>query len=222
MSDVGTLVTDAEVADFVKNHSAAGKFSMTEALIIRGVEAKIRRAIGEAFVQTVYTDEAYSVDWEKQSGQFVTVENSRLILKHGPVSSFGALKLVTSRDAVTGAPSATYTIPRNAYFVDMDNGVIQIIDPALIDPNALYPGGLFPAGVGNLLATYTAWSSQPPADLKLLTLKIIARINGTQRAGRWGQSSTASPDGSTTNYLDMSFTSDEEGDLDPFRTGFYA
>ena len=219
MAEVGVLVTDEEVSDFVHGWSAVGSFKNSEQILIQGVEAEVERECGRTFTSTTYTDEEYSIPEVIVRDSLVIRQATEFRLKQYPVTTFTALKKVTERSTVTGLATATETLAREGYHVELPTGIVRIIKPDKLDPFNIWPGTGFPQGTMILLATYTAGSI--PKDLKLLVLQIIARLFIQQKNMLWGRTSQGI-DGLNNTYPDIAFTESEMRKLHRFKKWHFA
>lgn len=223
MPDIGTLVTDAEIFSFAHGTwSQVGNFNDAEKVIIRGVEAKLKRACGLDFISDEFTEDI-TIELAPRQDGFLVFQRDRFVLRRPPIQTFEELLWIIERDATTGLPTQTAVIPRNSYVVDMDTGLVRLqTAPIPLSSFDVYPMVGFPEGIAIMQASYTGFSATVPADLKLLAIKIMVRLHGVWRNHRWGQTSVAGPEGSSSEYPDVFLTADESGELDMFRTGFFA
>ena len=219
MADVGSIATNDEVYSFCKASGwpSNGSFEPVHDILIKGVESEVAHVTGRTFPTGVKTDEEHSIPPAILRDGFAIGQTFEFQVKHYPITAWSSLKKVTGRDASSGAVSSSDTIQRNSYHVDLETGVVRMIDPSTLSLWDTYPGAGFPAGTKILLATYTAGYAPAdiPDDLKLLVLQIIARLFIQQKNGLWGQTSQAI-EGFQNNYPDVEFTKSEMGKLERF------
>ena len=218
-ADIGTIVSDAEVISFVQDWSVEGNFTLAEEVLIRGVEAKVRRETGQDYVSSTHADEEHTIKAPITRDGVIIREGTEFRVNNFPVTSWTSLKKVTARDATTGDPSTTETIQRNSYHVELTSGIVRMISPDLLDEFDAWPSNGFPSGTMILLATYTA--GNVPDDLKLLVLQILARLHLQQKNKLWGRTSQ-SVDGLQNNYPDIAFTQSELRAIKQFKKWHFA
>jgi len=206
VADIGSIVTDEEVSSFITGWSQPGEFTKAEQALVKGVESEVEQETGRTFSVTTYTDEEYSIGPPVINAGIIVRETIAFRLNQYPVTTFTSLKKVTARDASTGLASATETLQRNSYHVEMSSGIVRMISPDLLNAFDVWPDSGFPHGTKILLATYTAGTV--PDWLKLLVLRVIARLSIQQKNNRWGRTSE-SVDGLNNEYPDVDFTKGE-------------
>ena len=218
-ADIGQIITDAEAHAFIDGFAQADEIVQT--LLIRGVEAKIIRRTGQKLVNTTITDEEISIAPETVRDGIVINPRTEWRVRYSPILTWTSLKAVTARNESSGAVSASDVLQRNSYHVDLPSGIVRLLNQPGVQPFEIYPSQSFPTGIKNLLASYTTGllSVGAPYDLKLLALKIVARLFLQQKNNRWDSSTMSFGDTSVT-FLNVEFTKGEEGDVDMFRRPF--
>lgn len=205
MPDVGTLVTDVEVQNFlpgVPSVSADAKIPT----IIKAVEAAVRKATGRQLLSATYSEEEYSIRPPRYAAGLPQKYSSTIQLKEYPVTTFTSLKVVGSRNASDGLVASSTTLDKNVYNVDTVSGIIRLYNmftpqaAILLQNDLLSTSSSFQTGVAIMLATYTAGyaAAAIPFDLKEAILITIA-YHWQMRAGDgWHLSSKESHIGTTT------------------------
>ncbi len=148
----------SEVEQRLKRNNAIAE-DETVALMVKGIEAKVKLLINRFFETQSFTQQAHDVD----------INQTVIFLTETPVTTFTTLEFVTSRDDLTGLPDGTQVLDRDTYFVDTDAGIVE----SLIGP--------FPRGRAAVLATYAAGYSAADISgnvkLEVLVMKeLLLRI----------------------------------------------
>lgn len=227
MGDTGKIVSDQLVSSFVSKITLPIKTS--EALIIQACEEVVQAFCKRIFAITQYVDKEYSIRVGEDVYSGMIVRRRRTLhLGQYPVTTFLSLKTVTARSESTGEVSESYTIPRNAFYVNRDTGMITLIGSLL---NVSYPSQVmysdflapfatssFLEGTANILATFTAGYTEAtmPKALQLAVLQIIARQYVLMEREGWLLESVTTDFGSTV-YKRVTLTPEEELMLTPFK-----
>jgi len=190
-----------------------------ESIIVRTVEALVRRKVSIVGEELEIEGEEYSIPWPTVQDDIVIRRPTSFILRRAPVGEFTALKVVTERSAVDGSVTASTEFPRNGYHVELSTGIVRELDWVLT-PLWPYPG--LPPGTMNLLADYSVVvpSSGDAALMRMVCFMAAARIFNQFKNNRWDVASV-SFDGSSTSYLDVCLTKQEEGMLAPLKRGVF-
>jgi hypothetical protein len=182
MADVGAIVTDAEVLDWLDVQTLKRN---SEQLILEA-EAFWLTELDRAFVQDTYT-----TLHDVYPGQ------KKILLEDRPVTTFTSLHYVSSR-ASDGTPTyVAYTA--DEYVVDEDAGIVKKLS------------GSFPEGKEEVRSIYTAGftaaqiaatSHKDVAMLKALIRWYIQRMHMLTNSGgpKMHMRSASAPDGGSTSY----------------------
>jgi len=178
---IGTIITDDEVLALIPGVSSIG---VGEALLIKAAEEAVQKHCGRVFASTTYTDEEVDIEpGELGYAGSISVQRKNFFLAQAPVTTFTSIKQVLARSVTTGAPSETYVIPRNAYYVNMRLGIVTLVEPSyyVYSENTLLNLGAmtsWPTGKAILLCSYIAGYSvaNMPSNLKAAVLMALARM----------------------------------------------
>jgi hypothetical protein len=181
MADTGSIVTDAEVQDYLDISSLDNK----TALIVKAAEAFWFGDLDRAFIEASYT-----------TLHDINPSQNVLLLEDRPVTEFTKLEYVSSR-ASDGTP--TYIeYDGDEYVVDSEAGIVRKLS------------GSFPAGAQEIRSTYTAGftaaqiaatSHYDIAILKSLLCWSIARQHMLITGGpKMHMRSSTAPEGGSTSY----------------------
>lgn len=210
-------MTDAEVIGFVNTIDTIAENSKEE-LLVNAVEDTVENYCQRKFESQIITDEEHSIGREAAWHGLVIKPANQFRLKQFPITTFTELKFVTERDETTGAPSQTTVITRNRYHVDLETGVVTLLERPLDHLHTLGGNSFrsFPHGTAVLLATYTAGFVTTPNDLKVAILQIIARISRMRSDDSFTETQVFSEFGSTM-WNRVTLTKEEMLFLDSFR-----
>lgn len=227
MADIGVIGTDQEYALMVAGFKGAGDFGSIskEAIIIRTVEAALRREMQFPLDAETVTNEEYSIEFPIIQNDVMISRRTSFMLRRAPIASWDALKIATARDATTGAVSSTQTLPRNSYHVELSTGLVRELNWTLIQGFLLqlWPEFSFPAGTMNLLASYhiAAISGDISAAAKAVAFMAANRLFKKFQNNSFDVMSI-SIDGMSTTYLSKGFFTDMELSLiKPFKKGVF-
>lgn len=219
MANVGVFATDQEYAVMIPGFKQVGDFGVgvdRASLIIRCVEASLRREINIPLSDQVIVGEEHTMAWPTfQDGMLIRRQTS-FMLRGSPVKTFSGLRIALTRSDVDGSVLTSSTIPRASYHVDMQSGVVQELEGTLMQGFLLtiWPDFGFPSGTMALLADYT--TSVPESDIglqaKMVCFMAVARIWNEFEKNRFGVTSS-SFNGVSTSYLNVQWTPEEMGYL---------
>jgi hypothetical protein len=223
MANVGTFATDAEYSVMVPGFPQPGEYGQTgsidrPSILIRCVEAAIRREVNLPDAAETVTGDEYSIEWPQVQDGVIINRQTSFMLRRSPISEFTGLRIVGSRDPITGAVLTSTTIPRNSYHVELDTGIVRELTWSLMQgyPFPIWPGGGFPSGTMILQADYKTATGQATDDLsqqvKLVCFMAVARLFKQFENNRWDIASM-SMDGQSITYIDVQFTKQELGHL---------
>lgn len=229
VTNVGTLATDQEYAT-VKGFPEAGEFGSgpegtLASIIIRAVEAAVRREVNVAGEETEIEGEEYTIAYPTLQDDIIVRRQTAFMLRSAPVETFTALRIATARSATDGSVTSSLTVPRNAYHVELSTGIVRELEWSLLQtlvgswPLPYY--GL-PPGTMMLLADYTALApaSGDAAQMKVVCLMMASRLFNQFKNNRWDVASL-SFDGTSTSYLDCYLTKQEMGHLSSMKRGIF-
>lgn len=233
MADLGQIVTDSEAASIPSWPQGVGSsWPLLNQIILKMVEAEILGKANMVVGETAYTREEYTIETPVRRDNVVTHAKDLIMIQHAPIKTWTKLEVVQQRDSSTGLPTVVSEIPRQAYNVAMDSGIVRLLysvplDPSIwpypmsLDPNNLWPfAGSFPPGVAGLLATYSGGVSSVPYDLKGLALMVMARTWKKFQNSDW-ELASISMQGASTAYLDVAFTKRELSILNRYQRGVF-
>ena len=214
MADAGKLVKNSEVSAFI---GTVDEFKIREEIIVKAAEKIVDDVFDRTLFKTTYTDEEYDVPLELTWGGIPQRPANVIRLRQLPITTFTSLKVVTARDATTGAVSASTTLTRNEYYVNLVNGIITLFETSFASTDRLFPSFInanslqsFPAGVARALATYESGYTEKtvPHDIKLLILQIVGRMHRLVKDNHLNVTAIQSDFG-VTSLLRTMFTPEE-------------
>ncbi len=211
MPDVGAIVTNDEVTNFVSGIDTITDGSVEEIMVL-AAEGLVEDYCQRSFSTQVHTDEEYDIPNELKIHNVVIRPYNELSLRDYPVdlSETFEIKFVTARDETTGLPSNTTLIKRNSYVVDNEVGLVRVLAntldvltfPQLPRANSVFS---FPEGFAEILVTYTSGFTavNMPRNLKLAVLIAVARLHRLQQKGQWDVKLVTTEFGVTNLIRDM-------------------